>query len=345
MATSVEAEVPPASTASPAPSHRLRTVVICVVVILLLAEGFTRLIASHLPAPLVWDNYETQRKVQEMDGLSAHGGADVAFLGSSLVEVGVMPLVIDHQLGHRIVTYNAALASSIPRMDAVWAEKIVVPRLHPKYLVLGLGAYDLGAEGVQRLAFLNALESSMGYKESTDTEDPIQKGNQWLGDVSALWYHKYQLRDPETVLKAIFHSPQPVDEAAQGLTALGRETDSQYLPFDNTPRLDIADWSLGTKDADAVVQLIRYASARGIKVIIIDMPVTNQFIDRMPDGAGSFRVFQNALESISQKYHATLLSFDTIRKTALFSDDIHMNHKGAYLFSEDLGVALRAYIH
>ena len=131
---------------SSAGTHRLRTLLIGVIVVLVAAELGTRAIASGLPAPLQWQSYETQRKVEQIDALSHHGGADIVFLGSSLTDVGFEPSVIDKEIGGGVTSYNAGLASSIPRMDVDWAESVVIPKLHPKMLVLGLGAYDLDGE-------------------------------------------------------------------------------------------------------------------------------------------------------------------------------------------------------
>jgi hypothetical protein len=332
---------------SSAGTHRLRTLLIGIIVVLVAAELGTRAIASGLPAPLQWQSYETQRKVQEIDELSRHGGADIVFLGSSLTDVGVEPAVIDHQIGGGITSYNAGLASSVPRLDAAWAESIVIPKLHPKMLVLGLGAYDLGGEGgPDRTAFLNAFLNSSGAKHAMGKEDPIQAANYWIGQYSALWDHKYQLRDPATVLRAVVRHPQPVDTStleANDVDALGRETADQYAPFSNQARIDVSDWTLGTKDPAALRQLIAYATKRHITVVLVNMPVTNQSVDRMPPG--TYNTYKLALLKIGASTGTKVLDFDTIRSTSYFLDDIHLNHAGVTLFSTRLGTALKPLVH
>jgi hypothetical protein len=327
-------------------TRRLATLLIGIVVVLVVAELVTRAIASGLPAPLQWQSYETQRKVQQIDTLSKHGGADIVFFGSSLVDVGVEPSIIDHQIGGGVTSYNAGLASSIPRMTADWAESVVIPRLHPKVIVLGVGAYDLGAEGPDRTAFLNAFLGSSGAKQAMGTEDPIQAADQWIGKYSALWNHKYQLRDPATVVRAVLGHPQPVDAStleADDIDANGRETADQYAPFSNQARVDVSDWTLGTKDAAAVKQLIAYAAKRHIEVVLVDMPVTNQSVDQMPPGA--FKTFKRALDAIGTSTGTKVLDFDSIRSTSLFLDDIHLNHTGVDFFSTGLGTELKPLVH
>jgi hypothetical protein len=326
------------------PSHRLRTVIACMVVVVLLAELFTRLIAHDLPAPLQWDTYETQKKVQQIDALSSRGGADVVFLGSSLVDLGIDPQTFDRVVGNGVTSYNAGLESSIPRMTEVWTEDIVIPKLHPKVLVLGVGAYDFDANGGNRTAYLNAFLASSGAKATMGKDDPIQTANRWLGDVSSLWYHKDQLRDPETVVRAIFDRKQPTEIDAADLSSDGRQTETQNNSFVNVPRLNITNWKLGYKDVDAVKRLIAFAAQRKISVILVDMPVTNQFIDRMPHPQSDFRTFQNELSAVGAQSHSQVLSFDSIRSTSLFSDDLHLNRKGAEFFSTLLALRLKSVV-
>ncbi|HEX3794014.1 MAG TPA: hypothetical protein VHV57_05910 [Acidimicrobiales bacterium] len=322
--------------------HRARTLILGVVVVLLLAELITRAIGSNLPAPLQWQSYETQRKVQQIDALSKKGGVPVVFLGSSLPEVGIAPKIIDEQIGHGVKSYDAALASSIPRMTTAWAESVVIPKLHPRVLVLGVGAYDLGAEGgASRTAFYNAFLGSAGAKQAMGTEDAIQKANRWLGQQSALWFHKDQLRDPETVARAVLGRTPPTDPEAADLDKDGRQTIDQFAAFSNQSRVDVTDWSPGQKDMDAVKQLITYAHKRGITVVLVDMPVTNQLVDRMPHGQASYQEFKFLLGAIGEDSHTKVLYFDQIRSDSLFLDDIHLNHAGTDLFSTELGTALK----
>jgi hypothetical protein len=339
--TSTGSEVPPAATPS-AEKHRGRQLILGIVVILLIAELVTRVIGSHLPAPLQWQSYEAQRKDQQINALAKKGGAQIVYLGSSLPDVGIEPALVDKQIGGGVTSYNAALASSIPRMTTAWAESVVIPKLHPKVIVLGVGAYDIGAEGgAGRTAFYDAFLASSGARQAMGKENPIQRANRWIGQYSELWFHKDQLRDPETVVRAVLGRTPPSDPEAANLDADGRETADQYFPFSNQARVDVTDWSLGTKDTDAVKQLIAYAHKRGITVILVDMPVTNQLVNRMPQGEASYKSFDTALGAIGKTSHSKVLYFDNIRSDSLFLDDIHLNHNGADLLSVGLGRELK----
>jgi hypothetical protein len=316
-----------------------------VVIFLALAELGTRAIASHLPAPLQWDTYETQAKVAQIDALAKQGGAQVVYLGSSTIDVGVDPTMVDAQLGGHVRSYNAGLESAIPRLTAKWAEYVVIPKLHPKVIVIGLSSYDLGAEDPGRTGFYDAYVGSAGAQQVMGTADPIQEVDYWLGQHSSLWFHKYQLRDPETVWRAIEGKAPAVDPSAAALTAQGRQTADQHLPYQDLTTVDLKGWRLGTKDTSALRGLISFAHHRGIKVVLVDMPVAPQFVAAMPHGAASYETFNNELAAIGRQTSSTVLFYQRVTSDSLFFNNIHLNHTGAELFSARLGAALARIVH
>jgi hypothetical protein len=313
-------------------------VLVLVVVVLVLAELFTRAIASHLPAPLQWDAYETQVKVNQIDALAQRGGADVVYFGSSIVDVGIDPQEVDRTLDGHITSYNAGLSAAIPRMTANWAEHVVIPRLHPKVIVIGLCSYDLGAEDPLRTVVYDAYLGSSGVRQVMGTDDPIQAVDRWLGEHSSLWLHKYQLRDPAAVLHAIEGHTPTQDPVAVDLAADGRQTDAQNQPYQDLTTVDVKGWRLGKKDTAAIDGLISYAHRRGIKVVLVDMPVAPQFV--AATGSARYQDFNNDLGAIGRRTGATVLFYQTARNDSLFLNNIHLNHTGAELLSARLGGAL-----
>ncbi len=328
----------------PITGRRWRQLLVAVVLFLVVAELCTRLIASHLETPLQWDTYETQRKVQQIDALSQHGGADVVFLGSSIVDDGLEPQVIDQQLGSGVLSYNAGLTASIPRMTLKWAQYVVIPKLHPKVIVLGLDAYDFGAEDPNRTSVYNLYVGSSGARQAMGTDDPIQAADRWLGQVSSLWFHKYQLRDPAAVLHAIEGHPAPVDIGAADVDALGRQTEDQFFHWTNAATVTVNGWSLGSQDVDAVKQLISLAQAHHIQVVLVNMPATKEFVAEMPHGQTTYQIFNNEVSSLGRQTGSPVLNYQSVSNHALFKDNIHLNYEGTELVSARLGVALRAVV-
>ena len=324
-------------------SRRLTVLVLVALAVLLAAELATRAIEAHLEAPLEWQSYETQTKVSQMDALGKHGGADIVFLGSSLMDTGLEPTIFDGQLGGHVVGYNAALSSSIPRMTEPWAQYVVVPKLHPKVIVLGLDSYDFTDEGPGRTAFLDAFLASPGARHAMGRSDVLQRFDRWLDGHSALWDHRFQLRDPETLADAVLGRRPVEDPEAAAVEPDGRQSFDQDLPFANRVvggDLPVGDWSLGTLDPAAVDRLIRFARSRGIKVVLVDMPVTNDYVARHPHGEADYETFIAAVQALATRDGATVVDLDGLRDHSLFADEVHLNKHGAQVFSTQLAAAL-----
>jgi hypothetical protein len=235
--------------------------------------------------------------------------------------------------------------SAIPRLTTTWAEHLVIPKLHPKVIVVGLCSYDLGAEDPGRTVFYDAYLGSSGARQLTGTDDPIQTVDRWLGQHSSLWLHKYQLRDPATVLHALEGHTPAGDPEAVSLAGDGRQTAGQNLPYQNLTTVDVRGWRLGTKDTASLEGLIAYAHRRGIKVVLVDMPVAPQFVAAMPHGAATYHVFDRALGTIGHRTGSSVLFYETVPSDALFVNNIHLNHTGAELLSTRLGSDLKLMVH
>jgi hypothetical protein len=325
---------------------RWRKVVVCVVVLLVLAELLTRLIASHLQAPLQWDTYETQRKVQQIDALSKHGGARIVYVGSSIVDDGIEPSVIDQQLGLSggVVSYNAGLTASIPRMTRSWLRYVVIPKLHPKVIVLGLNPFDLDAGDFNRNSVYDLYVGSSGARQIMHTDDPIQAADRWLGQVSSLWLHKYQLRDPAALLHAVEGKPAPVDIGAADVDPLGRQTEDQNVHYVNAATITVNGWSLDAQGVDDVKGLISLAHAHHIQVVLVNMPVTKEFVAEMPHGQTTYDIFNKEVAALGRQSGSAVLNYQKVSNHAFFKDNIHLNYVGTELFSTRLGQALRAMV-
>jgi hypothetical protein len=316
-------------------------VAVMLAVVLVLELGI-RLLASHLPEPLVWHSYETQRKVHQMDELAKKGGADIVFVGSSMMDTGLEPNTIQARLGGRTVAYNASLASSIPRMTELWALDVVLPRLHPKVLVLGVDSFDLADTPSNRTVFYDAFVRSAGGRGAIGRDGVLQKTDRWLSDRLALWNHRFELRDPKAVVKAVFGRPPAQDREAAALEANGRQTLGQDQQFVDRAGLDTSHWALGTKDSAAIDRLIARAESRGTKVVLVDLPVTNEFVARHPHGQADYDTFRTALQAQAHRDGAELILMDSLRDESLFGDELHLNRRGAQVFSTELAHSLQS---
>ncbi|CAN5671496.1 hypothetical protein BH20ACT2_BH20ACT2_23350 [soil metagenome] len=328
--------------------RRRRRVVLALAVSLLVLLGLelvVRAVDHRLPPPLVWHTAEAQRKVEQMDALAAAGGADVIFVGSSTVNFAADPAVFTAEAGSATTAYNAALNSGIPRLTATWMLDVVLPRLTPEVVVIGLTSFDLSDLPVDRAAFYDAFLASPAGARATGDDSPLDRADQWLRDRSALWANKASLRDPETVLDLLRGVEVPEDPELAALQPSGRTTYLQDRRFDERPvgvGPNLEGWEVGTRDVAALRRLIGGVRDAGARAVLVRMPITDEYVARHPDGATDYAEYTAATEDIAAEEGAEVVDFDELSDHDLFVDLIHVNRQGSRLFSAELVDKLRA---
>ena len=231
--------------------RRWRVAVLAILVVLVGLEAGARALDERLPEPLVWHSFETQRKVEQIDALAAAEGVDVAFVGTSMVNAAVIPSVFEEAAGGDVSAYNAGLSSGIPRLIEQWTLHLVVPRLDPELVVIGVSSLDMTDAGVARTAFLDAFLDSDGGRELLDDESPLDRADRWLREHSALWEHRAELRDPGAVLDAVAGRDPDDDEVAASIDGGGFVGNLVGQAFEDRPPRDgivgVSVWSPGRR--------------------------------------------------------------------------------------------------
>ena len=323
---------------------RWAKVVAIVLVVLVAAELGTRAIEGHLPPHLDWLSAEAQKKVGQMDALARSGGASIVFIGSSIVRSGIEPAIVTDQLPGHPIAYNAGLAAGVPVMMEPWTLDVVLPRLHPKALVIGISSFDF-SDDPSNVAFYDAYKDAPAARRSMGLDDTLDHIDRWLTDRSALWRDRDALRSPSTVLDAIRGKGPPPDPDTAGIEANGRDAYLQEQQFDERNPLaggvPVGSWKLGTKNVAALQRIIGAAKAQGIAVALVDMPVTDEYIAKHPHRDADYATYLTAARQFAATAAVPLLEFDTTRDHMYFADEVHLNRNGAYAFTPQLVDALQ----
>lgn len=319
-------------------------VVVAAVVVLVFAAGEVgvRLLDSRLPEPLVWPSFEAQLKVHEMDALAKQGGADVVFVGSSVVNAGMDPAVFDSAVGHGR-SYNAALSAGMPLLMEPWTTTTVLPRLHPKLLIIGVTSFEL-YDHPSSDAFFQAFADSPSGRRALGNDGVLDDIDRWLGDRSDLWAHRLDLRDPKTLADAVRgDAPDQAPEFGP-IEADGRASYPQSSLPPSDPRAlgpPIDGWTLGTRNPAALRRMIEVARGQGIAVALVDMPVTQRYVDRHPHGEADYERFGVALHELAKSEGVPVFDFDMDRDPGSFVDVVHLSIPAARRFTDRLVSTLR----
>lgn len=328
--------VPPGRT----PQHRRPLIIVAVlaVAVLLAGELAARALEGRLPDPLVWHTEAAQAKVEQMEAL---GHAEVVAVGSSLVAHGVDPAVLADRLD--VSAYNAGLTAGLPGLTRPWTSQVVIPRLAPELLVVGVGSFDL-TDHPSGAVFRDAFVDSPAGRRVTRSSDLLGDASWWLADHSTLWAHRTRLRQPRTLLSALRGEPAEVDPDVAALGPRGRTARYEDLVFDPHepagPGLPVGSWSLGTDQPAALRGLVTDAREAGVEILLVTMPTTDAFVDRHPRGEADHATYVEAVQWLATDTGARLLRFDDLRDPELFIDQVHLNRDGASVFSQRLADAL-----
>jgi hypothetical protein len=315
------------------PRRWLRMLLVALAVVVA-AELVAQALASRLPEPRLWQSYEAQDKVAQMDALGREGGADVVFVGTSLVNGAIDGRVVQRTLGSRVRAYNAALSAGVPEIMAPWTRDVVLPRLRPKLLVLGVSSLDFSDGAGPK--FREALEGSVRGGEATGAEDTLDRAGRWLTDNSDLWRYRFAFREPETLVDAIRGGASTPGGEYGNVEPGGRTHLGEHRVGGADLGPPVGGWRLGRDSPAAIVDLIENAKGRGIRVALVDMPVTQRYVDRHPRGERDFALYLNALQNLARSERVPVFEHHEQRNPSRFIDQVHLRRAAGNELTADV---------
>lgn len=318
-----------------------------VVVVVGGAELGARALGAYLPEALLWTDNSTQVKVAQMDRLSRRlGCVDVAFVGNSMTRDAVDPRTFTSADAPHRSAYNAALDAATPALLEQWTLDQVVPRLDPATVVLGLSSFDLNDNARIAASALDSYQSAplsrrdlFGRLQRPFVEHAdLFRYRSELRDPLALWAGIQRLRRGE---KSERLSTGGIDGIigpdGEGLSrrALRYRGSVGLQRFDQTELLN--DFAIGGAQTVAAANLIEGLRDQGIAVVLMLLPVTQDYIGLHPNGPADFERFLTRARGLATATGATLVdAHDWATSDAVFADTHHLNGRGALAFSADL---------
>jgi hypothetical protein len=312
-------------------ARRVLVTVACCVVVLLVGEVAARALEDDLPPVLEWHSAEAEKKVDQMDGFAAQGGADVVFFGSSLANAGLVPEVFDDALGGSVLTYNAGLSAGMPLIVEPWADDVALPRLDPQLVVFGLSSFDF-TDHASVDVFYDAFVSAPAGERAVGQDGFLDHLDRWLDDRSALWRDKAVLRNPMNVVDALRGRGPGPDPVLDAMGPLGRTAYRETQQFADRAAAGgppVGEWAPGHRNPEALERLIDRIHGAGGSVVLVDMPVTDEFVDAHGNGQADYDTYLAMLRDLGQRTGTPVLVHSTMRDHRYFADIVHMNITGA----------------
>jgi hypothetical protein len=268
-------------------------------------------------------------------------------------------------MGTKSTCFNFALPGGMMSDDYIVARALFSDKRKPKVVVLGLSLRDFIDNGVH---CAGATPAFRYLKRFTNTDDLAelampqiwQRIDYWLGKYVYLWGKKLELQVwlgqmtdkmlgpiaaktsvPSKLGNLDLERNLPVNlrsEVEEGMFIV--KAHQSYSFDDNSTeykkRYRSANPSLFKIQTEFLRMLLQYCNNNGIKVIVVNMPITSQNVGLMP--AGSYSKYLQALQEASQQAHCKFLDLHTIGKftNSDFYDTSHMNSSGGKKLADAL---------
>ena len=318
-----------------------------VLVVLALSELGARAFSPYLPEAQVWSDKSTQVKVAQMDRLAwREGCVDIAFVGNSMTRDAIDPRTYTAADPDHRSAYNAALDAATPSLLSRWTLEEVQPRLDPATVVLGLSSFDLNDNARIAASALDSYETA-----PLSRDDLFGRLQAPFIEHSDVFRYRNELRDPAEVWAGIQRVRS--GERQERLSADGIEgiigPDGEGLsrrPLQYTGAVSIQrllqtellnDFRMGGTQIDAADGLISELADRGVEVVLLVLPVTQDYVELHPDGGADFQQFLVTARRLAERTGAVLVdAHGWAGGDAQFADTHHLNGDGALAFSADL---------
>ncbi|HEU5082085.1 MAG TPA: hypothetical protein VFU14_02005 [Acidimicrobiales bacterium] len=320
----------------PAPAHRGRwvqagRVLLGVLLAVLVAEGAVRAAADRLPDPQRWSTPETQYKVDQIAG---RAGVRTVAVGSSVVDVALDPEALGPD------AYNAALGAASIGMVDTFTRQVVVPRLDPEVVVVGVSSRELNRNAPEQRRIEADFLDAPAVRELLATESTLDTAERVAGEVSALVRYRSVLRDPESWL-----DPQPAWDdtvtSADGLYLGFLEESYEAGPavLRRLRRGPLHAFEVGDRQVATLRALLSDLRSQGRRVLLVATPVTRDYVDLLPGGQADHERFTALAERVARRAGAEFVDAG-VWPERLMADPLHVNRAGVQRFSDLIATAL-----
>lgn len=299
--------------------------------VVLLAEAGARVLDPHLPPMLDWPSRDY---IQHQDGLAGRAGRlDLLVLGSSTAGRALPPDHIERAQGiDEPSGYNYWLAGAPMRSIDLLMTDVLEPKVTPSTVVIGVTMREF-ASSPSQAAHVEALRSAYGFQVATGRRGVIDTMDHHLQSVSALARHRVAFRDPPTLEREL-GSPSLVPERVGPDGFLLDRGQNQLV--DEPPahlaqeRAVMANYVVSPDDVIALAHLLGRLHDRGTRALVVNLPVTDEFIDMADDRRADYQEYYSEVQSTTVDNHALWL--DAMAQAwpdRYFGDVDHLNDSGA----------------
>lgn len=343
------------------PAHPWRAAAAVVALVALLLEGYVRLVEGQFETLRAGDSAEMILKAERIDELAAedpHVGA--VFFGNSMMDTAISPATFVSKSRTFASAYNASIVGAPLQTRLRWSREIVLDRLDPDLVVLGVHPVDLLHTDFLKLN-QDPQQADVIFGKVLRETDRSWKGavERALTDNIALVRNRGILRKPRTLWDATFRSltRQPKKKEFEvrtpeqwqawlkddGEIALFHGEAGTFKPQSITNTGPKLRENLRAENYNATELrslLVEFAGAR-VPVVVVIPPVPLDAWTQAGVDLDTLRRGNQLIVDTAAEYGIDVIDFtDRGYKNALFADLLHANGLGSLQFSKQLAEEL-----
>ena len=306
--------------------------------VLILVEALSRFISPSLPVdPGKWPRKEIAQKLDQMRTyVNDREEVDVVFAGSSMMAGGVDPVEFNEESG--LQSYNAAFAGSTTKTSALWVRDIVEPLMRPEAVVVGVQTRELSDNGSKNNIMNRVFEKSPGYRQSTESVASQVEGS--LERLSYFLRYRRAFRTPSVLFRADGREALENTEVRQEIGPWGSRADApgQYRVSEafkeNIYEKTFVNLEMGGEEYSSLIDLAEALDQRDVKLVVLNMPVTQDYWDAHEDPEGDREEYHVLLDRLVDETGVTVIDAeDAFSTTEVFRDPVHLDVDGRIAFS------------
>lgn len=303
------------------------TVLVCCLAALLVAELAVRGLSSHLGEPLVWYSMSMQNKAVPLEE-SPQEPAETVFVGSSAVAAALDPGIYRSECDAR--AYNGATNGAVPTMVSDWLDRVLIPRLDPRVVVLGISPRDF--------AVSSTGSADQHFRSVAVRDDLGARADRWVSSWSYLVRYRSILRSPQR-LKARVDEARGVSGEQWIYDADGferREADGT----DTTEQKDGPGMEVAAEQVQAYDRMVGHLLDRGITPVVAQMGYSERW-SSTPRAAALADRTATELERIARRHGVPMVDLREVSSPDQFVDLVHTDAGGSATETRLLIDALR----
>jgi len=321
---------------------------VAVAVVLLGANVVLAVLGPSLPDPVTYPTREIQLAVERLEERTADGCADVLVTGNSVAAEALSAQRLADAWGLRSGVVSV-LPGSIASVDVDWMEEVTLPRARPGTLVYVASPLMFVPEEVAQRYGLSIYDRAVAVRSGWAGDL-----HRWAVDHLPLAEYRLVVADPEAMVDGLRDDlPTTYDEviAATGWTiepdghirSTGTWTgDPAFLDaIGDAEALVGGDWRIDEHQRDVLRAQFRRLEDRGLQVVVVIPPVTDDLEDAFPGGPAGFQEYVAEARSVGEG--TGTLTVDLSGRDyddTMFRDTHHLNQQGSDRLTAEVAAAV-----